>query len=78
LKTTSALHVAFSLASSAPATIELIDLAGRRVHAEAISEPTPGPRTLRLMPGRALSPGIYWARLEQGEHRNAIKVLVLQ
>jgi len=73
-----AVNLAFTLATDAPATVELLDLAGRRVHRENLGDTSPGPRTLRLAPGRVLEPGVYWVRLTQGGARASTRVLVLE
>ncbi len=75
--TRSVLHMAFSLATSEPASLDLIDLLGRRVHRENVSEPAPGPRTVRLAPARTLAPGLYWLRLSQGSAQHSLKVVVV-
>lgn len=55
--------LAFTLAGTAPATIELFDLAGRRVESREVGDLGPGEHVVRL--GAALRPGIYLARLRQ-------------
>jgi len=57
--------VAFTLPSAAPATLELMDVSGRRVIAREVGALGPGHRLLRLGEGARVSPGVYWLRLTQ-------------
>ncbi len=58
--------VIYTLASSAPATLELVDVAGRRMLSEDLGAPGPGQyeRNLARHPGPRA--GLYWLRLRQG------------
>ena len=71
------LSVAFTLASSAPARLEVLDVAGRRVFARAIERPVAGQRVLPLA-GVRLAPGVYVLRLEQGSDRLVARGVVLR
>jgi hypothetical protein len=64
----SALEVAFTLPGSAPASLDLIDVSGRRVAARAVGALGPGTHTVTLE-GGSLAPGIYFVRLRQGNQR---------
>jgi hypothetical protein len=57
------LSVSFSLATAAPARLEILDVAGRRVHARTLDRPVPGTQQLSLS-GVRLAPGVYVIRLE--------------
>jgi hypothetical protein len=71
------LTVSFSLPSVAPATIDVLDLSGRRIHHEAVGAPSPGLNT-RLLPLKArLRPGLYFIRLDQPPRRLFTKICVL-
>jgi hypothetical protein len=59
-------RVAFSLPNSGPATLELLDVTGRRVAEQAIAGGTAGRRAVELIPDAALAPGLYFIRLQQG------------
>jgi len=72
-----ALNVAFTLPTDAPATLEIVDLAGRRLHREEIPGGAPGPRTVRIAPATALAPGVYWVRLAQDGARARARAIVL-
>src|SRR4029453_10014398 len=72
------LRVAFSLASKAPATLELIDIAGRRVVRREVSELGPGRHTLTLGSTPALKSGVYFVRLVQAEHTMEKRVVLMK
>ncbi len=69
--------VAFTLASSAPAGLEVLDLAGRRVWSRALASPSAG-RHVVALDGLRLSPGVYIVRLEQGGERVTARGVVLR
>src|SRR5262249_52740422 len=70
------LVAAFSLPSSAPATLELLDLSGRRVLAREVGSLGEGSHLLELGQTALTPPGIYWLRLRQaGETRSARAVI---
>jgi hypothetical protein len=72
------LRVRFTLEGGAPASIELLDLAGRRLTARGVDAFGAGPHTLDLAEGRHLAPGIYWLRLRQGASTRLARVAVLE
>ncbi len=57
--------IVFSLPGAGRATLEMLDVAGRRVLAEEVGALGPGTHALPLK-GRP-APGIYWLRLTKGE-----------
>jgi hypothetical protein len=59
------LAVSFSLESAAPATLELLDVGGRRVLARAVGALGAGNHVLPLE-GGGIAPGTYFIRLTQG------------
>lgn len=71
------LSVSFSLVSAAPARLEILDVAGRRVHARTLDRPVPGPQQLTLA-GTRLAPGVYILRLEQSGSRIVTRSVVLR
>ena len=71
------LAVRFTLPSGQAATIELFDLAGRKLSASDLGAFGEGTHTLKLAPGRGLSPGIYLVRLRQGPDTREARVVVL-
>ena len=71
------LTVAFSLPTREPATIELLDVAGRRVIGRPVGAYGPGDHVIRLGDGRRFSPGVYLLRLSQGKRSVMRKTVVL-
>ena len=61
---TGAPTVAFALADASPATLELLDVSGRRLLAREVGGLGAGAHTLRLEDA-AVPPGVYWIRLAQ-------------
>ena len=58
------LHVRVSLSGDAPARLELLDLAGRRLRAHELSGG--GEQTVRFQNLERVPPGVYLLRLSQG------------
>lgn len=57
--------VAFTLADQAPAALELLDIAGRRIFSRSLHGLDVGRHELRLDASRSLPPGVYLVRLQQ-------------
>jgi hypothetical protein len=72
------LHVTFALPESGPATLELVDVAGRSVIAQALGSPGAGLYDATFGAGASLRPGTYWLRLSQGSGRAASRVVILE
>ena len=71
------LSVAFALPDDAPATLELLDIAGRRVAARAVGELGPGRHVAQLArPGTSAS-GVYFIRLSHGGRRLVTKAILV-
>jgi hypothetical protein len=66
----------FTLPSDAPATIELVDVAGRRVR--TLNVTGAGRHVENLAAGTALAPGIYVIRLTQGGVSRTARVSVVR
>ena len=69
------LTVSLALTSASPASLTLIDVAGRRVAEEALGGLGPGPH--RLTPPWRLTAGVYWLVLRQEGttvHRRLVKL----
>ena len=66
----------FALGSAQSATLEVIDLAGRRLIAREVGGLGPGRHVLRLQESRSFAPGIYWLRLSQGSESRVTKGLL--
>ncbi|HKQ58000.1 MAG TPA: hypothetical protein VJY35_09045 [Candidatus Eisenbacteria bacterium] len=58
-------RVALSLASGSPATLELFDPGGRRLHVQRIEGASAGPQVVTLDLPRAPGSGVYFLRLAQ-------------
>ncbi len=59
--------VAFSLAADGPASLEVLDVAGRRLVHREVGSMGPGNHMLPLGPGFRPAPGVYIVRLLQGD-----------
>ena len=59
--------VALVLAESAPASLEVFDVVGRRVASRAVGAMGPGRHVIPLDTAARLTPGVYAIRLTQGE-----------
>jgi hypothetical protein len=70
-----ALRVSYSLRGWAPASLRLVDLAGRTVLARDLGAPGPGRHEVRLDPGFAPAPGLYMLRLSQAGRTVSSKVV---
>ena len=74
----SALVVQFTLPSAAPASLELLDVAGRRVSAREVGQLGAGRHKLDFGAGRGLAPGIYVVRLQQGTNVKVVRAALLE
>jgi hypothetical protein len=72
------LSLAFSLRNGSPATLELLDIAGRRVASRRVETLGAGGHVVRFGEASRLSPGIYTARLTQGGHALTAHVAVVR
>jgi hypothetical protein len=70
-----ALTVHFSLPPDAPARLELLDVAGRRIASHEVGM---GQHTLDLGEGQRLAPGLYLVRLTQGANTRTTRVAVMR
>jgi hypothetical protein len=70
-----ALTVRFSLPTAAPARLELLDVAGRRIASHDVGM---GQHTLGLGAGQHLAPGLYLVRLTQGANTRTTRVAVIR
>lgn len=58
-------RVTLSLASGSPARLELLDVAGRRLHVQALDGLGPGRHTIEIETRHALGSGVYFLRIAQ-------------
>ncbi len=67
--------IRLSLADDSPASLEVFDLAGRRISRRVVGG-TPGEQVVPLSPDRRLSPGVYLVRLAQRQHTATARLIV--
>jgi hypothetical protein len=70
--------VSFSLASSAPTSLELFDLGGRAVSRRELGCLEPGPHMVKLCVDTPLRAGIYLLRLRNGEQSAVRRIAVVR
>ena len=71
------LTLRFTLPSVAPATIELLDVTGRRVDRRTLSGQV-GRQSVELGTVRRIPPGLYWIRLHHAGLEGSVRAVVLQ
>jgi len=69
--------IQFTLSSGAAATLDLIDLTGRRVSSRQVGGYGVGPHSVPFTYGGRLRPGVYFARLTQAGTSRTRRVVVL-
>ena len=72
------LTVRFTLASAAAASLELLDVAGRRIATREVGSLGTGRHALDLGEGQRLAPGLYLVCLRQGTNTRVTRVAVLK
>jgi hypothetical protein len=72
------IHVWFTLANRESATLELIDIAGRRVTRREVGSLGAGPHLVNLAASTRLQSGIYFLRLIQGERVLTARVALVR
>ena len=75
---TGSLAVEFALPDAAPATLELLDLAGRRLQALDVGALGPGRHQVPLAAAGALRPALYFVRLTHGERTLLTRACVIR
>jgi hypothetical protein len=71
------LTVHFALPSDAPAALDLLDVAGRRIATHQVGSLGSGRHTVDLAEGTHLAPGLYLVRLAQGSSQRVVRVAVI-
>ena len=74
----SRLGVAFSLATTASARLELLDVSGRRIATREVGALGPGRHVVDMAEGSGVAPGIYFVRLIQGSNERQTRVAVIE
>ena len=70
--------VTFTLPLAQTASLELMDLSGRRVASREVGSLGVGEHRVDMTPERPLIAGVYWLRLTQGNERRIAKVAILR
>jgi len=76
--TSSPLQVEFSLPSDAPATFELVDVAGRRWLHDELGSLAPGEHDATVSLASLPGPGVFWLHLSQAGRGVVSKVIVVR
>ena len=74
----SPLHVEFSLASDAPASLEIADVAGRRWLHDELGALSPGRHEATVSLAGLPGPGVFWLHLSQAGHAAVSKVILVR
>jgi hypothetical protein len=72
------LTVQFTLVSAEPASLEMLDLAGRRVLTRDVGSLGPGLHVVHLGDGARVAPGVYMLRLVQGQGVRHARAVVFE
>jgi hypothetical protein len=72
------LNISFYLPDDAPATCEVIDLAGRRMLSRDLGSLGPGNHVLDLTAGRVLPSGVYVIRLTHAGQARATRAVIVR
>ncbi|MEQ1833733.1 MAG: T9SS type A sorting domain-containing protein, partial [Candidatus Eisenbacteria bacterium] len=72
------MHVEFTLPGIGAASLEVLDVGGRRVLLHNVGSAGRGTHTVTLDPEQRLGPGIYWLRLRRGSEVRTAKAVVMR
>ena len=70
--------IRFALADGTPASLDLLDVAGRKVWSREVGALGAGEHSVRIADGAQLPPGVYLARLEQGARIATAHVVIVR
>jgi hypothetical protein len=73
-----AARVSFTLPTAAHATLEVVDVSGRRIVTRDVGALGAGRHTVDLAANRAIAPGLYWVRLAQGGRQLVRRVAIVE
>ena len=73
-----AMSVSLSLPDGSSATLTVLDLAGRVVMSHEVGSLGAGQHIVALSLGPAITPGVYWLRLEQANHATYARAAVIR
>jgi hypothetical protein len=71
------LRVSFTLPDATPATLVLVDVAGRELSRMEVSSFGPGTHVADLAAGKRLPAGVYLVRLTQGSNRTVLRASIV-
>src|SRR5262249_32172873 len=71
-------HVSFSLPSSAPATLELVNVSGKLVQSLNVGGKASGTQEVDLGKAQKLAPGVYWVHLTQAGRTFSQRVVAVR
>jgi hypothetical protein len=71
------LRIAFTLPEAAPATLELLDLAGRRLESQEVGSLGPGRHVVQLGRRGSVPSGLYVVRLTRAGRSLTMKAVVI-
>jgi hypothetical protein len=71
-------RVRFSLTGAEPASLEVVDVSGRRISARSVGSFGAGTHTLELADEAQIKPGLYFVRLRQGERVRMIRLAKIE
>lgn len=74
----SGVWVSFTLPAAGPATLELLDIAGRRVAVREMNNLGAGRHRFDVTSGNSVAPGLYLARVAHGARQATAKVVVVR
>lgn len=72
------LNVAFSLRDDSPASLAMLDVAGREVMHREVNSLGPGRHVVPVDPETRLAPGLYWLKLSQGGRSLLARAVVIR
>ncbi len=73
-----ALAIAFALPDDAHATLELLDVGGRRIASREVGSLGRGRHVVNLAQSHRVAPGLYWLRLSHGATQRTLRVAVVE
>ena len=72
------LRVSFTVPTSEPATLAMLDISGRHVLVRSVDHQEPGRHTLQVADRGTLEPGVYFLRLRQGAVVATARVCIIR
>src|SRR6185295_7283555 len=76
--TSAPFSIQYTLANPAPASLDLVDIAGRSVAHQSLGAEGPGRHVVRFSPRKGLPPGTYWVRLTQAGQSAVSRIVLIR